>query len=252
MMKTFLTSTAVVLTMAMSSVAFAAADKPEAAAANLKDSAACTPRSYDETMASETYLKLDGDNSGGVDMQEYTIACIDPAAHLTEGTQLNRKHAEKNFRILDADGNGSITAAEYAAAGGNAEIRYSGVYDIDDEFVSRSPQDVIGRQVVDDKGMRVGTLEQIVHFKEQEQVDEGQRANRQAYSVINVTDYLGGEEKTVAYPVNRVRWDGDTIVLRDATIDEIKAQPDYDPNVYLPAQPEKPIMSKEDRLQSTN
>lgn len=249
-MNKFLTTTAVALTMAMSTAAFAASDS--GAAANLKDSAACTPRSYDATMSSEMHMKLDGDRSGGVDMQEYTIACMDPAAQGVEASQLSRDHAEKNFKILDSNDDGSITADEYAAAGGNADVQYSGVYDMDEEFASRSPKDVIGRQVIDDKGMRVGTLEQIVHSKEQQQAEEGQRANRQAYSVIKVTDYLGGEEKMVAYPVNRVRWSGDSIVLRDASVDEIKATPDYDPNVYMPAEAEKPIMSKEDRLQSTN
>lgn len=246
-MSKFLTSTAVALTMAMSTAALAA-NQPEGSAAQLKDSAACTPRSFEGTMANDMYMKLDGDKSGGVDMREYTISCIDPSAQGPEVSEESRRHAEANFKILDANEDGLITADEYAAASGNAEVRYSGVYDMDENFVSRSPKDVIGRPVVDDKGERVGTLEQIVYFKEQQQEQQA----RQRYSVIKVTDYLGGEEKTVVYPVNRVRWSDDSIVLIDASPDELKRTPDYDPNVYMPAQPEKPIMSKEDRLQSTN
>ena len=77
--------------------------------------------------------------------------------------------------------------------------------------------DLVGQDVYDDKGDRIGEVDDVVMNK----------SNRQAAAVIGVGGFLGIGERKAAIPLNQLKVQGDKIVGTGLTKDSVKSMAEY-------------------------
>ncbi len=239
-MNKLLISTAVVLTMGIT--AAASAQTTDAATASLRNNPACTPTAAEAGDATGKWFKnLDTDASGDISKREYELQCM--AANTgsgAEGDEYSREQARKNFSFLDSNSDEKVDNNEYSAAAGNTQIKWQTAQagQMDPHFGKMRAGEVIGKEVVDEDGKPVGTIQAIV-------VDP---KGTKKYSVVSVQRYLDIGDKVVALPVQNFLVRDDRIMLRD-TSNKLKQAPDYDAKAYKEGNPDDVLSSKEERLQ---
>lgn len=274
-MNKLLISTAIVLSMGIATAASAA--DTGAATTTLRNNQACTPGAAKADGSADSWFKkLDADANGEVSMREYELQCM--AANSgsgAEGDEYSRQQARKNFGFLDSNGDQKIDSGEYTAAAGNSQIKWDTAAANKDDAKAANHDDtarkdsskinkdasmaskdgakagmmdpafgkmrigeVVGKQVVDENGKPVGTIQAVV-------VDP---KGAQKYSVVSVQRYMDLGDKVVALPVNNFVVRNDKIMLMD-TSNKLKQAPKYDEKSFKKGDQNDVIDSKEERLQ---